>query len=51
MAAYHGDLAGIIKSLRYYAGWADKNHGRVVPADGPYFAYTRNEPVGESNTY
>nr|XP_032514348.1 aldehyde dehydrogenase, mitochondrial isoform X2 [Danaus plexippus plexippus] len=46
LAAYHGDLAGVIKNLRYYAGWADKNHGMVLPADGPYFAYTRHEPVG-----
>ncbi|XP_052758420.1 aldehyde dehydrogenase, mitochondrial [Galleria mellonella] len=45
-AAYHGDLGGVIKNLRYYAGWADKNHGKVVPTDGKYFAYTRHEPVG-----
>ncbi|KAM3961675.1 aldehyde dehydrogenase [Aphomia sociella] len=45
-AAYHGDLGGVIKNLRYYAGWADKNHGKVVPTDGNYFAYTRHEPVG-----
>lgn len=32
--------------LRYYAGWADKNHGKVIPADGKFFAYTRHEPVG-----
>ncbi|XP_053612050.1 aldehyde dehydrogenase, mitochondrial [Plodia interpunctella] len=45
-AAYYGDLGGSIKNLRYYAGWADKNHGQVVPADGKYLAYTRHEPVG-----
>ncbi|XP_075979436.1 aldehyde dehydrogenase [Anticarsia gemmatalis] len=45
-AAYYGDLAGVVKNLRYYAGWADKNHGMVLPADGPYHAYTRHEPVG-----
>ncbi|KAL0820991.1 hypothetical protein ABMA28_005640 [Loxostege sticticalis] len=45
-AAYHGDVAAVIKNLRYYAGWADKNHGKVLPADGKYFAYTRHEPVG-----
>lgn len=28
------------------AGWADKNHGKVIPMDGKYFAYTRHEPVG-----
>ncbi|XP_050349959.1 aldehyde dehydrogenase, mitochondrial [Nymphalis io] len=46
LAAYHGDLASVIKNLRYYAGWADKNHGMVLPVDGKYFAYTRHEPVG-----
>lgn len=35
-----------VKSLRYYAGWADKNHGKTIPIDGDYFAYTRHEPVG-----
>lgn len=28
------------------AGWADKNHGKTIPLDGPYFCYTRHEPVG-----
>ncbi|CAH0399540.1 unnamed protein product [Chilo suppressalis] len=46
MAAYYGDVAAMIKNLRYYAGWADKNHGRVLPTDGKYLAYTRHEPVG-----
>lgn len=46
-AAYYGDVAAVIKNLRYYAGWADKNHGKVVPTDGKYFAYTRHEPVGK----
>ncbi|KAI5651556.1 aldehyde dehydrogenase family domain-containing protein [Phthorimaea operculella] len=46
LAAYHGDVAGVIKNLRYYAGWADKNHGYTLPMDGKYFAYTRHEPVG-----
>lgn len=47
LAAYHGDVSGIIKNLRYYAGWADKNHGMTLPTDGKYFAYTRHEPVGK----
>lgn len=45
-AAHFGDIPGTVKYLRYYAGWADKNHGMVLPADGPYFAYTRHEPLG-----
>ncbi|CAH0725020.1 unnamed protein product, partial [Brenthis ino] len=46
LASYHVDVLSAIKNLRYYAGWADKNHGMVLPADGKYFAYTRHEPVG-----
>lgn len=45
-ASYYADVPAVIKNLRYYAGWADKNHGKVLPADGKYFAYTRHEPVG-----
>lgn len=40
------DVAASIKTLRYMAGWADKNHGKTIPMDGDYFAYTRHEPVG-----
>ena len=32
-----------IKNLRYYAGYADKNHGKVIPMDGEFFVYTRHE--------
>ncbi len=35
-----------IKCYRYFAGWADKNHGKVIPLDGSYHCYTRHEPVG-----
>lgn len=45
-AAYAFDVQASIDVLRYYAGWADKNHGKVVPMDGKFFAYTRHEPVG-----
>jgi acyl-CoA reductase-like NAD-dependent aldehyde dehydrogenase len=31
---------------RYYAGWADKNHGKTIPVGGDFFTYTRHEPVG-----
>lgn len=40
------DIAGTIKTFRYMAGWADKNHGKTIPMDGDFFAYTRHEPVG-----
>ncbi|KAM0732279.1 Aldehyde dehydrogenase, mitochondrial [Formica fusca] len=45
-SAYHKDVPFSVQVLRYYAGWADKNHGKVIPADGKVFAYTRHEPVG-----
>ncbi|CAL7939282.1 unnamed protein product [Xylocopa violacea] len=45
-AAYDFDVTRSIETLRYYAGWADKNHGKTIPADGNFFAYTRHEPVG-----
>ena len=40
------DLPLTIKCYRYYAGWADKIHGKVIPVEGPYHCYTRHEPVG-----
>ncbi len=42
----HGDLPLVIDCLRYYAGWADKIHGRTIPIRGDYFCYTKREPVG-----
>jgi aldehyde dehydrogenase (NAD+) len=40
------DLPLTIKCYRYYAGWADKIHGKTIPVEGDYFCYTRHEPVG-----
>jgi aldehyde dehydrogenase (NAD+) len=40
------DLPLTIKCYRYYAGWADKIHGKTIPIEGNYFCYTRLEPVG-----
>src|SRR5438067_1270864 len=40
------DLPLSIKCYRYYAGWADKIHGKTIPVEGNYFCYTRHEPVG-----
>jgi aldehyde dehydrogenase (NAD+) len=42
----NGDLPLTIACYRYYAGWADKIHGKTIPVNGPYFCYTRHEPVG-----
>ncbi|MBD2521205.1 aldehyde dehydrogenase family protein [Nostoc sp. FACHB-133] len=41
-----GDLSLVIACYRYYAGWADKVQGKTIPINGPYFCYTRHEPVG-----
>merc|ERR1711935_1050216 len=46
MDAYYADLELTIKCYRYYAGWADKNHGKTIPIDGNFLCYTRHEPVG-----
>ncbi len=40
------ELPLTIAAYRYYAGWADKNHGKTIPINGNYFCYTRHEAVG-----
>jgi aldehyde dehydrogenase (NAD+) len=40
------DIPLTAATYRYYAGWADKIHGQVLPVNGPFHAYTRHEPVG-----
>ncbi len=32
--------------MKYYAGWVDKIRGNTLPVDGPFFAYTKKQPVG-----
>ena len=44
--AQAADLPLVIDCYRYYAGWADKIEGKTIPINGPYFCYTRHEPVG-----
>ncbi|KAM9375199.1 retinal dehydrogenase 2 isoform 2-T2 [Phaethornis superciliosus] len=46
LQAFYVDLQGVIKTLRYYAGWADKIHGMTIPVDGDYLTFTRHEPIG-----
>ncbi|MEW4569971.1 aldehyde dehydrogenase family protein [Tautonia sp. JC769] len=41
-----GDLNGVIYTLRYYAGWADKIEGRTVPVRGNFLSYTLRQPIG-----
>ncbi len=40
------DLPLVMDCYRYYGGWADKVEGKTIPINGPYFCYTRHEPVG-----
>jgi len=46
------DLPLIVQCFHYYAGWADKQHGKTLSTGGPvtdhdsYTAYTLHEPVG-----
>ena len=40
------DLAAAIDCLRYYAGWADKLTGEVVPARRDALTYVHRVPVG-----
>lgn len=46
----NADVPLTVACYRYYAGWADKNHGKTIPINnvGPnqFFCYTRHEPVG-----
>jgi aldehyde dehydrogenase (NAD+) len=41
-----GDMQGVVNTLRYYAGWADKIEGRTVPVRGSFLSYTLRQPVG-----
>ncbi|XP_078159502.1 aldehyde dehydrogenase family 2 member B7, mitochondrial-like [Carex rostrata] len=34
------------RAIRYYAGWADKIHGLIVPSDGPHHVQVLREPIG-----
>uniref|UniRef100_A0A4W4GNY8 Aldehyde dehydrogenase domain-containing protein n=1 Tax=Electrophorus electricus TaxID=8005 RepID=A0A4W4GNY8_ELEEL len=46
LSSFFVDLQGTIKTLRYFAGWADKIHGSSIPTDGGYLSFTRHEPIG-----
>jgi aldehyde dehydrogenase (NAD+) len=41
-----GDMVGVVNTLRYYAGWADKIEGKTVPVRGNFLSYTLRQPVG-----
>jgi aldehyde dehydrogenase (NAD+) len=40
------DVASSIYTIRYYAGWADKIHGKTIETRDTKMAYTRHEPYG-----
>jgi len=40
------DIAEVANCLRYYGGWADKNHGKTIEVNDTKMAYTRHEPIG-----
>lgn len=40
------DLPAVLDTLTYYAGWADKIHGQVVPTRRDALTYTVREPMG-----
>jgi aldehyde dehydrogenase (NAD(P)+) len=40
------DIDESINCIRYFAGWADKVHGKVIQNDSKKFAYTIHEPYG-----
>ncbi|KAG0697387.1 putative 1-pyrroline-5-carboxylate dehydrogenase [Suillus ampliporus] len=45
-AAARRDVGGSVAVLRYYAGWADKIHGKTIETTEKKMAYTRHEPIG-----
>src|ERR1700736_4402242 len=40
------DMAAVIDTVRYYAGWCDKINGQVIPARTDALTYTVREPMG-----
>ena len=45
-AARNEDVVGAISLLRYYAGWSDKIHGKVIDPNADKLAYVMREPIG-----
>ncbi len=41
-----GEVAKVAEMFEYYAGWADKLHGEVIPVPTSHLNYTRPEPFG-----
>ncbi|HVJ42697.1 MAG TPA: aldehyde dehydrogenase family protein [Dongiaceae bacterium] len=45
-AVQRQDMPAVIDTLTYYAGWADKINGQVIPARPDALTYTVREPMG-----
>lgn len=41
-----GDVSGSAACLRYYGGWADKVHGKVIDTEQGRLNFTKQEPIG-----
>ena len=44
--ALEGDIAEVVTTFRYYAGWADKVFGQTISTTRQKFAYTIRQPIG-----
>ena len=40
------EIPMVAEVFQYYAGWADKVHGEVIPVSGNALDYTLREPLG-----
>ncbi len=40
------ELTSVVRYFEYFAGICQQIAGRTVPATGPFFSYTRLEPIG-----
>lgn len=49
--ALEDDVPVTADTLRYFAGWADKIHGKTLPVSGNFMSYTRHEPVGVTGNF
>jgi len=41
-----GETVKVAEMFEYYAGWADKQHGEVIPVPTSHLTYTLREPYG-----
>lgn len=46
IVAARAQLQAVVEIFRYYAGWADKFGGSVIPVPGGQLNYTLREPLG-----